>query len=92
MEKSDYDETTAVARLPSLDIEIRHRRPWEGGEEMVAITLRAKPSFDALFNRSAAANPMMFWISAMEAAWSPWLRLMNLAPPPRLGGDDKPSR
>ncbi|SFK52770.1 hypothetical protein [Methylocapsa palsarum] len=92
MEKSDYDETTALAQLPNLDIEIRHRRPWEGGEEMVAITLRARPSFDALFNLSEAGNPMLFWMRAMEAAWSPWLRLMNPPRPPELGRDDKSAR
>jgi len=33
MEMSEYDETRATARLPNLDIEIVHRRPWEGNEE-----------------------------------------------------------
>jgi hypothetical protein len=92
MEKSDYDDTIAVAQLPNLDIEIRHRRPWEGGAEMVSVTLRAKPSFDALFNLSDAGNPMLFWTRAMTAAWTPWLRLMQLAPPQRLGGDDQRGR
>jgi hypothetical protein len=92
MEKSDYDDTTAVARLPNLDIEIRHRRPWEGGDETVSITLRARPSFDALFNLPDAGNPMLFWTRAMTAAWSPWLRFIQLAQPPKLGGDDQAGR
>ena len=41
MEKSPYDETRATARLPNLDIEILHRRPWDGNEEHLMVTLRA---------------------------------------------------
>jgi len=92
MEKSEYDDTTAVARLPNLDIEIHHRRPWEGVGETVSITLRARPSFDAVFNLSEAGNPMLFWMRAAQAVWSPWLRFMRLTQPPRLGDDDKISR
>src|SRR3954466_5879994 len=47
MEMSEYDETRATARLPNLDIEILHRRPWEGNEEHLMVTLRALPSFEA---------------------------------------------
>ena len=47
MEMSEYDETRATARLPNLDIEILHRRPWEGNEEQLVVTLRAVPSFEA---------------------------------------------
>src|SRR3954471_2116278 len=32
MEMSEYDETRATTRLPNVDIEIFHRRPWEGNE------------------------------------------------------------
>ena len=55
--QSDYDDARAVAQLPNLDIEILHRRPWRGDGEMLSITLRAKPSFDAFFNFLEAANP-----------------------------------
>src|SRR5215208_2091397 len=48
IEMSEYDETRATARLPNLDIEILHRRPWEGNEERLMVTLRAVPSFEAL--------------------------------------------
>jgi len=47
IEMSEYDETRATARLPNLDIEILHRRPWEGNEEHLMVTLRALPSFEA---------------------------------------------
>ena len=40
IEMSEYDETRATARLPNLDIEILHRRPWEGNEEHLMVTLR----------------------------------------------------
>src|SRR3954466_2501905 len=55
MEMSEYDETRATARLPNLDIEIVHRRPWEGNEEHLVVTLRAVPSFEA-FGRFLEAN------------------------------------
>jgi len=47
MEGSEYDETRATARLPNLDIEIVHRRPWEGNEEHLVVMLRAVRSFEA---------------------------------------------
>jgi hypothetical protein len=72
--QADYDDARAVAQLPNLDIEILHRRPWRGDGEMLSITLRAKPSFDAFFN-FLEANPAVFWMRAFEMAWSPWLQL-----------------
>ncbi len=81
---SEYDDTKAVAHLPNLDIEILHRRAWRGDEEIVSITLRATPSFDAFFNCFEAANPFALWMRAVEAAWSPWLRLSEAASMRRL--------
>lgn len=78
MARSDYDETRAVARLPNLDIEILHRRPWQGNEEQMVITVRAVPSFEAFGRFWEAANPLLFWARMMQVAWSPWLG----APPP----------
>ncbi len=49
-----------VARLPSLDIEILHRRPWQGDEEQMVITVRAVPSFEAFGRFWEAANPLVF--------------------------------
>ena len=82
--QTDYDDTKAVARLPNLDIEILHRRPLQGDEEVLTITLRATPSFDSVFSFLEAANPAAFWMRAFETAWSPWLQLT--APQRRLGG------
>jgi hypothetical protein len=74
MAESDYDETRVVARLPNVAIEIFHRRPWQGNEELLTITLRAVPSFDAFFRDVAAANPLLLWLHAVETAWAPWIR------------------
>src|SRR4051794_8798064 len=73
IEMSEYDETRATARLPNLDIEILHRRPWEGNEEHLMVTLRAVPSFEAFGRLLAASNPLLVWTWMMEAAWSPWM-------------------
>ncbi|HYP58032.1 MAG TPA: hypothetical protein VEQ35_07065 [Beijerinckia sp.] len=73
MTQSDYDETRAVAHLPNLDIEIFHRRPWQGDAEILSITLRATPSFEAFGRFLETTNPMVLWMRMMGKAWSPWL-------------------
>jgi hypothetical protein len=88
MAKSDYEETTAVAHLPQLDVEIRHRRPWQGDSEEMTITLRATPSFDAFGQFIEAANPMLLWAQWIQAVWSPWLALAGVARPPLPKRDD----
>ena len=93
MEMSEYDETRATARLPNLDIEILHRRPWEGNEECLMVMLRAVPSFEAFGRLLEASNPLLAWTRMMEAAWSPWVRGLTTAlsasvRPPRLPGFD----
>ena len=93
MEGSEYDETRAPARLPNLDIEIVHRRPWEGNEEHLMVTLRAVPSFEAFGRLLEVSNPLLVWTRLMEAAWSPWVRGISTAltpsvRPPSLPGFD----
>ena len=73
MAESDYEETRATARLFNLDIEILHRRPREGDEEQMLITVRAVPSFEAFGRLLEAGNPLLFWTRMMQTAWSPWL-------------------
>ncbi len=73
MAESDYNETRATARLPHLDIEVLHRRPWQGNEEQILISLRAVPSFEAFGRLMEASNPLLFWTQMMQTAWSPWL-------------------
>src|SRR5215204_4871001 len=74
MKISEYDETRATARLPNVDIEILHRRPWEGNEEQLVVMLRAVPSFEAVGRWLEASNLLLVWTRMMEAAWSPWAR------------------
>ena len=83
------DETRAVARLPGLEIEIRHRADAEG--EMLALRILGTPTLGAaarglapplLALPPAAAAwlaPWQVWTQMMEVAWRPWLAL--LAPP-----------
>src|SRR4051812_26319255 len=79
IEMSEYDETRATARLPNLDIEILHRRPWEGNEEHLVVTLRAVPAFEAFGRLLEASNPLLVWTRMIEAAWSPWVRGLTTA-------------
>jgi len=80
MERSEYDETRATARLPNLDIEILHRRPWQGNEEQLVVMLRAVPSFEAFGRLLEASSPLLVWTRMMQAAWSPWVRGLTAAP------------
>ncbi|MGA1857710.1 hypothetical protein VH569_17110 [Azospirillum sp. 11R-A] len=55
------DETILTAHLPNLEIQIRHREAGEDGAEVIAIQLRATPSFDAVAGMLAPAmmNPLL---------------------------------
>jgi hypothetical protein len=85
------EETTALARLPNLDIEIRHRRMPEEGGESLSISLRATPSFRAMGDYLDAYgpqlfNPFAFWLTAFQAAqtfWAPFLPMTRFLPAPR---------
>jgi hypothetical protein len=80
----DDDGTRAVAHLPGLDIAIEHRRSPTADAEMISIHLRAVPSFEAFGRSLEAANPMAFWMKAMQMMWMPWLGVFHaLAPPER---------
>ncbi len=74
---SDWDETTLAARLPNLDIDVRHRRAWAGDAEQVQITLTATPSFEAVGRMMQAGNPMLLWLRMIEAAWAPWTAMLT---------------
>ncbi|WP_135470490.1 hypothetical protein [Crenalkalicoccus roseus] len=77
------DETRAIARLPGLDIEIRHTPPGPGSGERLSVTLEAAPAL----GRLDAAAPLLFWTMLAQAAWTPWLALAEAMrprlPPPR---------
>ena len=58
MADDEYDETRATARLlPNLEIEILHRRPRQGHEEQMLITIRAIPSFEAFSRALGGGQP-----------------------------------
>ena len=74
-------EIRAVARLPNLDIEIRHRPPRDGEGEQILISLKAMPSLEAFGRFLGAASPLVFWAGLMQMAWSPWITGFLPAPP-----------
>jgi hypothetical protein len=94
--KRAMDETRAVAHLPNLDIEILHRRLPDEDAEQLLISLRARPSFEALAGwleapGPAAAwlalNPFLAWQQAALALWAPWLKAASRTLPGTARGD-----
>ena len=94
----EVDTTTESAHLPSLDIEIVHRRLPDGDAEQISIHLQAVPSFEAFGRYLEAADPFAFWAQAARLAWFPWLAVARavmppeLTPPLRSAGSDAVSR
>lgn len=89
------DLTRATARLPYLDVEIRHRKSDDNDAEFLSLTLKATPSLDAFGRHIAqpevmsallAMNPMMWWLRATQATMQPWLA-MNRALLPKPDSD-----
>jgi hypothetical protein len=82
------DETTAIARLPHLDIEIRHRRLPEEQAEQLAISLRATPSFEEFGEflarqvlwPSLALQPWLLFAHMIQTSWQPWLTAASALP------------
>jgi hypothetical protein len=62
------DDMRAVARLPNLEIEIRHRKAPEEGAEYLALSFKATPDLD-----TAARWLDPLWSMRMLAAMNPWL-------------------
>jgi hypothetical protein len=95
--KRAMDETRAVAHLPDLDIEILHRKLPDEDAEQLLISLRARPSFEALAGwpdapGPAAAwlvlNPFLAWQRAALALWAPWVAAVSRS----LPGPGAPTR
>lgn len=94
---AEIDETRAIAKLPGLDIEIRHGKAVGEDAEFLAISLRAAPSFEAVGEYlrgldAAFFNPFLAWVPAVRLArafWAPWLGAAVLPPPtpPRKTND-----
>lgn len=68
------EETRATAKLPHLDIEIRHRTLPEEGAELLSINLRATPDLDRALS---LLDP--FRLASAWAAFNPWLAWFRLA-------------
>ena len=97
------DETRTIARLPRLEVEIRHRRLPDQEAEQLAISVQATPSFEAFaqfLERPAlwpwlGPQPWLLLAQMVQATWQPWLaasaaRLGTASPPPPV--DDAPRR
>jgi hypothetical protein len=86
-EQSADDTTRATVHLPSLEIEIVHRRSPNADAEVISIHLQAVPSFEAFGRVLETANPFAFWALAAQLAWQPWLGTAA-ALLPRQGEDE----
>lgn len=85
LETKAMDETTLTAALPNLDVQIVHRALPEENAEVISITLKATPGFDAAVGMLAPslpllalwAAPMQAWTGMVQRAWAPWLNAMG---------------
>ena len=64
------DDTRAVAKLPNLEIEIRHRKAADEGAEYLSVSLRATPDLAAVAAWLDPFAVMRAWVS-----FNPWLAL-----------------
>ncbi len=99
LEKS-ADETRITANLPTSTIEMVVREHQGEGSEVLTISIRATPSFQAVaqaFRPEALmlANPFTLWMRMATLAWQPWLQLAGAAtqvrPQRELPKPDKPT-
>jgi hypothetical protein len=85
----ENDTTRATANLPGLTIEVVHRRSPDAEAEQISINMQAVPSFAAFGRFLDGINPLAFWAQLAQAAWLPWVGMLNqltnktLAPPER---------
>ena len=81
-----YEEIRATARLHGLDVDVLHRRAWDGSAEQLEVTVRTVPPLEALGRLVELSNPLLVWTRMMQAAWSPWMRA-----PSALTGRSEPA-
>jgi len=55
-----------MARLPYVDIGVRHHRLWAGGEEQVAIVIQTVPPVEVLSRLMEVANPLLVWTQVLQ--------------------------
>lgn len=85
IERTKPDETKITANMPTATIEMVMREHQDTGSEVLTISIRATPSFQALsqaFRPEALmlANsftpwPFTLWMKMATLAWQPWLQL-----------------
>jgi hypothetical protein len=75
-----------------LDIEIVHRLSPNRDAEQISISLQAMPSFAAFGRWLEAANPLVFWMQAVQLFWAPWLEMANAGRVPGAGARQLPRR
>ena len=90
---SEDNTTRATATLPSLRIEVVHRRSADAGAEQISIHLQAMPSFEAFGRFLETTNPFAFWAQAAQMVWLPlfpWLGAARALMPPESAGKETP--
>lgn len=70
------EDTRAVARLPNVEIEIRHRKDPEEEAEYLSVTLKATPDLDTAAAWLAPMHLIQAWM-----ALNPWLAAWPLPLP-----------
>ncbi len=73
------EDTRAVASLPNLQIEIRHRMDAEEGAEYLSLTLKATPDLETVAAWLDPMRLMRAWL-----AFNPWLAAWSLPMPSRM--------
>ncbi len=89
------ETTRAIAKLPSLDVDIVHDRSEEDGAERLAIRITGRPDLETaarfvepqLLAAAFSLNPwLQLQTQMMQRLWQPWLAmnpmLRPLLPPP----------
>jgi hypothetical protein len=85
IEPTKPDETRITANLPMATIEMVMREYQDTGSEVLTVSIRATPSFQAVsqaFRPEALmlANPFTLWMKMATLAWQPWLQLAGASP------------
>jgi hypothetical protein len=85
IERTKPDETKITANLPTATIEMVMREHQDTGSEVLTVSIRATPSFQAVsqaFRPEALmlANPFTLWMKMATLAWQPWLQLAGASP------------
>jgi hypothetical protein len=80
MPEKAVEETRITATLPTATVEMVMHEHQDEGAEILTISIRATPSFQAIgqsFRPEALmwANPFTLWMRMATLAWQPWLQL-----------------